>query len=45
MEIKITNVENGFVVIPLEEYLRLKNIEEIADTLHREKIQKILKGE
>lgn len=45
MEFSIKNVGQGFVVISLEEYLRLKEIEKYADELRREKIQRILKGE
>ena len=45
MEFSIKNVEKGFVVIPLEEYLRLKEVEKYAHELGREKIQRILKGE
>ena len=45
MEIKFIAHDNGFVVLPLEEYNRLKKIEEDAKELWEEKIRNILKGE
>lgn len=45
MEIKFTAPDNGFVVLPLEEYNRLKKIEEDVKELWEEKIRNILKGE
>ena len=42
MEIKIND---GFVVLPLEEYLRLKEIEKDAHELWEKKIRNILKGD
>ena len=42
MEIKIND---GFVVLPLEEYLRLKEIEKDAHEMWEEKIRNILKGD
>lgn len=45
MEIKFTACDNGFVVLPLEEYNRLKKIEEDAKELWEEKIRNILKGD
>ena len=42
MEIKI---DDGFVVLPLEEYLRLKEIEKDAHEMWEEKIRNILKGD
>ena len=45
MEIKFTAHDNGFVVLPLEEYNRLKKIEEDAKELWEEKIRNILRGE
>ena len=44
MEIKIGNVEKGFVVIPLEEYERLKTIEKEAHELWEQRIKNILEG-
>ena len=38
-------LDNGFVVLPLAEYERLKKIEEEAHELWRKKIANILKGE
>jgi len=45
MEIKFTTNDNGFVVLSLEEYNRLKKIEEDAKKLWEEKIRNILKGD
>lgn len=45
MEIKFTVHDNGFVVLPLEEYNCLKKIEKDAKELWEEKIRNILKGE
>lgn len=45
MEIKFITNDNGFVVLPLEEYNRLKKIEEDAKELWEEKIRNILKGD
>ena len=42
MEIKIND---GFVILPLEEYNRLKKIEEKAHKMWEEKIRNILKGD
>ena len=44
MEIKL-ELDNGFVILPLAEYERLKKIEEEAHELWRKKIANILKGE
>ena len=44
MEIRIENVEKGFVVISLEEYERLKMIEKEAHELWEQKIKNILEG-
>ena len=44
MEIKIENVGKGFVVISLEEYERLKEIERDAHEMWEQKIKNILKG-
>lgn len=41
MEIK---VDDGFVVLPLAEYNRLKEIEQEAHKMWEEKIRNILKG-
>lgn len=43
MKIEIDTHEEGFVVIPLEEYLKLKKAEEENKQLWQEKIQHILK--
>lgn len=43
MKIEIDTHEKGFVIISLEEYQRLKEIEEEAHQLWEEKIQHILK--
>ena len=43
MKIEINLPEEGFVIIPLEEYLKLKKIEEESKQLWQEKIQHILK--
>ena len=45
MEIKFTAQDNGFVILSLEEYNRLKKIEEDAERLWEEKIRNILRGE
>ena len=45
MEIKLTTPNDGFVVITLAEYERLKNAEREAHKLWEEKIKRILKGE
>ena len=45
MEIKFTAQDNGFVVLPLEEYNRLKKIEKDAKKLWEEKRKNLLKGE
>ena len=42
MEIKIND---GFVVLPLAEYNRLKEIEQKAHEMWEEKIRNILKGD
>lgn len=42
MEIKIND---GFVILPLEEYNRLKQIEHEAHEIWEEKIRNILKGD
>ena len=44
MEIKFTAPNDGFVVITLTEYERLKEIEKEAHKLYEEKIKHILKG-
>ena len=43
MEIKFTVPNDVFVVITLEEYVRLKEIEKEAHELYEEKIKRILK--
>ena len=43
MEIKFTAPDDGFVVISLTEYARLKQIEKEAHKLYEEKIRYILK--
>ncbi len=45
MEIKFTAPNDGFVVISLAEYERLKEVEKEAHKLWEEKIRRILKGE
>lgn len=44
MEIKFTVPNDGFVVISLAEYERLKELEKTAHELYEEKIKRILKG-
>ena len=44
MEIKFTTPNDGFVVLTLAEYERLKEIEKEAHELYEEKIKRILKG-
>ena len=44
MEIKFTAPNDGFVVISLAEYARLKEIEKEAHELYEEKIKRLLKG-
>lgn len=44
MEIRVENVGKGFVVIPLEEYERLKTIERDAHELWEQRIKNILEG-
>jgi len=44
MEIKIGNVEKGFVIISLEEYERLKTIEKEAHEMWEQRIKNILEG-
>jgi hypothetical protein len=45
MEIKFITNDNGFVVLPLEEYNRLKKVEKDAKKLWEEKRKNLLKGE
>lgn len=44
MEITITNPKDGFVILSLAEYERLKEIEKDAHKMWEEKIRNILKG-
>ena len=43
MDIHLTLNENGYVILPLEEYERLKRVEETAKKLYAENRKRILK--
>lgn len=43
MDIHFTVNENGYVILPLEEYERLRRVEEMAKKLYAEKRENIIK--